>query len=340
VAEVYFSDTKDKQVVSVLELNSGGPDAEDFGVRYGQHVLLCDDNDSPFPIVPALGDLASGMEIMLAREQMMPTLPVQAFGTPFHPSYEGKDIDWFGEVYRLYPDGTVGVLLVNGQKVRVQLKQLMTLNEPAMDAMMEEELNGMGMDMEMDESESLDMDDLMQPHGYAHSQASWETLSGDEDKVVGDVAWEDGEGDEDETMSDGEHASKDVGADMQSEDGDSKEEAAVEDAVGSNVPPPSIAGTPDLVSLPELIAVDFPTADAGPSRLPASEPKAGPAMADDESWRSFDILEEAPADHHFIKQARLEASSKTYRSRLSKEHKALYGSLPGELCPLNLAGMG
>jgi ubiquitin-conjugating enzyme E2 O len=54
-------------------------------------------------------------------------------------------------------------------------------------------------------------------------------------------------------------------------------------------------------------------------------------LVDDEHWKPFDILEEAPVDHAYIKEPRLAASSKAFYSRLQKEHRALASSLPGRL---------
>lgn len=55
------------------------------------------------------------------------------------------------------------------------------------------------------------------------------------------------------------------------------------------------------------------------------------SLVDDEHWKSFDILEEAPMDHAYFKEPRLTASSKAFYSRLQKEHRALASSLPGTL---------
>jgi hypothetical protein len=55
------------------------------------------------------------------------------------------------------------------------------------------------------------------------------------------------------------------------------------------------------------------------------------SLVDDENWKSFDILEEAPMDHAYFKEPRLTASSKAFYSRLQKEHRALASSLPGAL---------
>jgi ubiquitin-conjugating enzyme E2 O len=61
----------------------------------------------------------------------------------------------------------------------------------------------------------------------------------------------------------------------------------------------------------------------------ASVPQAaGASMPSDARWERFAILEEAPADHAFLKE-KVEAPKKAFFSRLQKEFKILQNSLPG-----------
>ena len=85
------------------------------------------------------------------------------------------------------------------------------------------------------------------------------------------------------------------------------------------------------------------TPPAAPVAIPGSwdEMEAGPSspvkgrnghlssLADDDSWQRFDVLETAPADHHYY-QKKIAAPGRAYLSRIAKEHRALRTSLPGE----------
>ena len=68
---------------------------------------------------------------------------------------------------------------------------------------------------------------------------------------------------------------------------------------------------------------------AGPSS-PRVNRLAGDALAEDERWQRFEMLESAPADHHFVGEQRGAAPAKSYSSRINKEHRALRSSLPGQ----------
>lgn len=80
-----------------------------------------------------------------------------------------------------------------------------------------------------------------------------------------------------------------------------------------------------------------PSAEAGPSNVNTSSSSRNGTIhkqaldTDDEHWQRFAMLEEAPADHHFIGELSNQAGAKTYHTRLAKEHRALASSLPGEL---------
>lgn len=71
------------------------------------------------------------------------------------------------------------------------------------------------------------------------------------------------------------------------------------------------------------------TAEAGPSSAPAG-PQGLSSLSDEDAWVPFDILETAPQEHHFFNEPRPATATKTYLSRLQKEHRALATSLPGE----------
>jgi ubiquitin-conjugating enzyme E2 O len=320
MAELLLLDSKVKESVSVLELDTGGFGKTNYGVGLGQTVLFCDDNGAPCPEVPSLGqvdppeDSREGFRQELERVEG--TAAAESFGLTL-PKGDVSKVGWFGEVVDLHLDGTVSVELFTGEIKSVDIKKLMVLNEPDGPMPMEE----------FDDGASF------------QSEKSWETMSQDEQPYS---TWE---GEENgEMVEEGEFAHitemNDEDIDMVngagSADGDHDDDAmsaADAEAVDHVTEPkssPVSSVRPLTVTTPGATAppVTFdspmtPAAEAGPSTL-----SARPSLADSEKWARFDILEEAPAEHYYYREPRLQAINKTYHSRLMKEHRALASSLP------------
>lgn len=322
IAEVLDLDTKEKETVSVLELDTGGFGKVNYGVGLGQNVLFCRDNETPLPEVPALGVTECPEDDKERYKQEMHRLGIEygtspeAFGQG-EPKGDKSKVDWWGEVVDMHLDGTVSVQLYNGETRKVELKQLIVLNEP---------------------EGFVDNGEWVEDDVSFVSEHSWETMS--EDDHPGSN-WDDGEqpnghaadtadtaDTEFETLMDVDNAgdvvipAEDVihNDDM---DWDDEDAQAVEDSV---TPPESAEiATPTLPSPPPAAApAPVASADAGPS---SSSAPARPPLDDDDLWASFDILETAPADHHWFNEAR-QQSHKQFTSRLMKEHRALSSSLP------------
>jgi len=315
VAEILFTDSKEKQMVSALELDPGGvggPGKPHFGVNVGHPVLLCYDNQTPAPEVPLLGQFETQMDHMWWRNELAQKAEEyaeeQSRVDMVVPQGDKSKIDWYGTVMDLHMDGSIAIKLGSGNMVQCELSNLQLLADPGyMDDGM-----GDGQDAWADEM-GMDVDDR------PSSEASWETLS---------EAGQDEAGWMDEDMEDGD--------DSMELDEEEQERRDVERAVPSVQPPTS--ETPiEPQSAPSSIAVQTDAVEpneAGPSR-----PKANGSGAshrphfddDDEKWQRFAMLEEAPADHHFIAEASNQMGSKVYLTRLNKEHRALMSSLPGAL---------
>ena len=167
VADIIFTDTNERQTVSVLELDPGGSGRTNYGVSFGQQVLLCADNGAPLPEVPTLGQVDTSVSNLWWRNELSNLAEDAAKkGTTLEiclPEGKREDVKWWGEVVQLHLDGTVSIKLPNGEQRRVGIKNLQLLNDPGMDAT--DDAFGMleGEDMELDE--------------MIGSEASWETTS-------------------------------------------------------------------------------------------------------------------------------------------------------------------
>ncbi len=294
VADLLFMDSNEKQTVSVLELDPGGSGRTNFGVGYGQQVLLCTDNGAPLPEVPSLGQFETPIDNIWWRDTLAKLAERYAENVDRFeeclPEGKREDIKWWGEVVQLHLDGTVSVALPNGEQRRVGIKNVQLLNDPGADIM-----DGFG-PMEGDDTEFVGEED----EAMIGSQASWETMSRRGSKKCDiDV--------EEEVMD----------IDGEEDEQDRLEVEEVEPVVSVSEWQQSNGHNSD----------DVNTNEAGPSS-PNGHLSGKPTLKNDEHWKQFEVLEEAPQDHHFFREPRLYAASKTYHSRLQKEHRALMSSLP------------
>lgn len=310
IAEVLLLDTKEKETVSVLELDTGGFGRANYGVGLGQIVLLCDDNGAEVPEVPALGQVDPPEDGREGFKAVLQSLGLEHGGSPDQlgsslPEGDPNIVTWWGEVVDMHLDGTIGVELYSGERKRVDIKRVIVLNEP------EGPFPG-------DEfgDEYSDYTDAM-------SDRSWET--------VGD------EGMEEDSQANGEHYNLALPEDfVTSEDEDDMDIDGTDG--GSSVDREAVdMGMDEDESDNEATpAPPEPTATPRPTETPG-QPIAGPStapvpsrqrLADSSKWMRFDILESAPAEHHYYNEPLLPPSSKAFHSRLRKEHRTLSTSLP------------
>lgn len=347
VADLLFTDTEaeDCATVPVLELDLGNQIQEKahYGVTAGLYVLIGKDNGCEPPIVPSLGQtvpfdddtLHGELDRRLALHDA--SSPVDIAEPPL-PSRDLSAVDWIGEVVELHLDGMATVRLLNGEQKRFGLRQLTVLSEPpppnehgghpddALDDPMDDgELYDEDQPWVDDDGREVDMD----------SQASWETMSppaypaaGGDDIDMGDVQ---ANGNDDERVA----LRDDFDDDMSAKDADEVEPMITLDD-GTARRPSDSEGEGDRPAPVQPVvpgAVQPENAQAGPSTLTngsAANGHAKPSLVDDEEWVPFEVLETAPEDHHYYKEPRAGAMSRTYLSRLQKEHRALSTSLPGE----------
>lgn len=287
-------DTRERQTVSVLELDPGGSGRTNYGVGYGQLVLLCPDNGATSPEVPSLGRFEFLFDTLWWRNELSKLGEITVKVIDYLPDGKRDEIKWWGEVVQLHLDGTVSIELPNGDQRRVDIRNCQLLNDPGGEV----QDDGFG-PLEGDDVEYVDEEGNEIIMG---SEASWETL----DKRPSEYA-------------DAGAQSGEEGMEMDlvdSEDEQDRIEIEEVEPVVSDPEPRDARST----ELPE----------AGPSSPPKGHFPAKPSHQDDDSWQQFEVLEEAPQDHRFIREPRLDAASKTYHSRLQKEHRTLMSSLPGE----------
>nr|XP_031861429.1 uncharacterized protein CI109_003033 [Kwoniella shandongensis]KAA5528501.1 hypothetical protein CI109_003033 [Kwoniella shandongensis] len=318
VAELLFMDTNEKQIVPALELDPGGRNnTTTYGVGFGMQVLLCANNGSSPPEVPVLGQSELPIKNMWSRHELAKlaeefVVDPSKFGY-FKPEGDRNKVDWWGEVVQLNLDGSVDVELPNKEKRKVAIQNMFLLNEPHGEDMLGDEPHQVG------EGDDWEMEGTTENGFEVGSDASWETMSVDGDG--GQSNWDEPQ------VVDIDIDGSDIGLD-EDEDEDARDARGVELVVGAAQPPTS----PPRASSPAL-PDDIP--EAGPSTLPNGHDSSktvhhvnGIEDDDDEHWQRFEMLEEAPEDHWYIREPRLSAASKTYHSRLQREHRALMSSLP------------
>lgn len=356
VADLLFTDNDEKEVSTVpaMELDPGGQGRVHYGVSPGMLVLICKDSGCAPPIVPTLGQHVPLDDDVWHSHIDHKIESHHVGGGHLYdaklPSNDTSDIDWVGSVERLNLDGTVMVKLYNGQTRQYSLKELTAVGDvgaahgqdPLFMGMPTGQANFLDMfggDFS-DEEEGEEEDD--QPWRDddgndvdMHSQASWETMSPvDTSPPVEPVtivvrlpprddfddAMSAQDADEVETKivideEDPHHAS------AATTNGD----ASITQETARDAETKATPATPTIISTP---------AEAGPSTL--NVPTGGGADAvpgpdgEGEPLEAFEVLETAPEDHHYISEPRHGAMSRTYLSRIQKEHRALSTSLPGK----------
>lgn len=319
-------DTKEKETVSVLELDTGGFGRINYGVGLGQSVLFCDDNGAEIPEVPSLGqvdppeDGREGFRHELHRMGLEQGHNVDAFGSSL-PKGDPNAVTWWGEVVDMHLDGTISVELYSGERKTVDIKKLIVLNEP----------------------EGPFPGDEFSDYSDAESQRSWETV-GDGEDVNGTanypiymqhpddfLAQTDDDDDDDDNDAydmdvdgtDGESSIDREAVDMVMDDAESDTEAT------PAVSPPEPTPTPTPAQAHGQPAAG-PSWPSPPSSPVAPVPRRQ-SLAGSDRWQRFEILESAPTEHHYYSEPRFQPNNKAFHTRLRKEHRALATSLPDNI---------
>lgn len=148
--DLLFPDTQETQSISALELDDAT--TEPCGIRINTEVLLCDDNATPAPHVPTIGQ----------NQPIAEPTAIMTYMDDTHrsndPKYEAQekefleqwslpvpdcsDIDWHGQVKSLLPDGRIEVRLASGAVVKVELKNLYKVLPPPINKLLDPNQDG------------------------------------------------------------------------------------------------------------------------------------------------------------------------------------------------------
>ncbi|GAA5923704.1 hypothetical protein JCM3775_000479 [Rhodotorula graminis] len=357
---------EEEETVSGLEFDPHGPPPDAFGVRRGDRVLITRegvDNGATVPAVPKLGESEVAAGLMPSGDELRVELSTlgltycQTLPDTFAPPQiqEGPDAlaayTWYGEVWDLLLDGRALVRLPNGDKQAFPVYRIIQLDD--------------GLDPEGDLGAALDgEDDAMSTDGESGSESdgSWMTedgdavmsgAEGDDLEGVVDAVMEDDSQDEDyETEEEGAEGTAprrsgrrkgrtgDEGdvkgwADDDDEQLEAASSAALVGVDSSAAPtaaaapePPSTAAATSPSSSAATAPAPAPTSTA-PAPTPAATSVSMPADVEEDfaDWSRFEVLEEAPLDHHYIGEP-VQVPGKAFMSRMRKEHKVLASSLP------------
>lgn len=227
-----------------------------------------------------------------------------------------SSIDWYGEVWDLLLDGTALVRFPDGTKRPFHLSRLIHLDD--------------GLDPE---AQALAAAGLLGPDGEELGEEGSEGWMTDDDGMGeedSDSAEQDqGESDrkqeeevEERRIEDGEErsAKKRKRSRRESRGWADEDEVVNMEGVeqgGGDEP----VETRDLVEVPST--TETPTEKEGEKgvSMPSAE------LDDFQDWSRFEVLEEVPIDHHYSNEV-VQVPSKSFMSRVRKEHGVLASSLP------------
>ncbi|GAA5844140.1 hypothetical protein JCM9279_003744 [Rhodotorula babjevae] len=360
------SSTEEDETVSGLEFDPHGPPPDAYGVRRGDWVLITSegvDNGATVPTVPKLGESEVAAGLMPSGEELrieLSTLGLsycQTVADSYAPPavQESPDalaaVNWYGEVWDLLLDGRALIRFPNGDKQAFPVHRLVHLDD--------------GLDPEGELGGPLDgEDDAMSTDGESSSgsDASWLTEDGEDSDAVMSTAG-DGEGLEgvvdavmEDDSQDEDYKTEEEGAqaaeprrsgrkrgragdddakgwadeDDELLDGDAAPASAAADGNAATTAahgPSSVAATSSSSS--SSAATAAAPAPSAPTSMPAATSVSMPGEIEEDfpDWSRFEVLEEAPLDHHYIAEP-VQVPGKAFMSRMRKEHKVLASSLP------------
>ncbi|KAK4057951.1 hypothetical protein OIO90_001170 [Microbotryomycetes sp. JL221] len=304
----YYDDPNGpEETVSGLEFDHFGPPPQSYGVRQQEDVLVLPEemaSDDVFPALTRLGETEYAIpgqfpepnelraEISQLGLQVAQQLPDGQAPKIKWTKEELAPIDWYGYVDELLLDGHVMVQFPSGRKEKLPLTRLYVLDDGTLYDPPDEFMSM----MDMSDEETLE-----------HFASGGNVMPGSLDPSGGvwgdDSEWEDADDDE-------------SGEEM----GGWAEEHEDEKSAHVN-------GDPQSGPLAKTEAPDSAPKDTV-RRTDTEQVVSMPAEVEDhEHWNRFVVLEQAPSDHHFAKEP-IVAPSKSFMSRVRKEHNVLATSLP------------
>ena len=357
IANLLFPDDEGRETVSALEIDTGAAHMDSYGVSIGTLVLLCNDNGCPPPTVPVLGQWKPKLESRTeSEEEALCRMYGKMIDDPkltYDVGYKGdmSSLDWWGEVSALNLDGTVQIRLANGQNKSVGLEQLQILSgafeadypivPEDMDVDPIDSLGGMPIPAGMQFGPSaqmfmggpfgMGMSFMMNGSGglsdvHEDEEMEYEYEHGSDANDVIDSDWEDESVAGAQKVRPGERMEERLPAVTEDEDEKDSEETErilIDGDVEGHPQPRAPTGNID----DELNGLYGQESEAGPSTKKPTGNVPFAATDSDPAWQHFDVIDEAPSDHHFFTES-TSTPTKAYVSRVAKEHRALRSSLP------------
>ncbi|KIJ68200.1 hypothetical protein HYDPIDRAFT_24499 [Hydnomerulius pinastri MD-312] len=333
VAVIHCADTGTLETVSVLELDPNGqgdtnPDAihsHGFGVRRGDSVFIHPEgttNGFAPPRVPKIGEIeewvreppvrADGelagwrrtmgdMGAKIAAERTTQRIPL--FNVRI-PKKDDTSLSWFGEVTELRLDGSVEVTHPNMTVSVLPLERLTRLYDSL------EQIEDDGWDDDL--SEHASNEDYSEGLWLQDAEGVWRY-----NKQSDDDEWEETDDEADDEMA------------VDVPWAETKPSPAPED--DSLTPLPRNV-TPDLADSvsPLPISPSTTSPDVTQGIVVDSDAKEGTEIDEESTWKRFEILPSAPADHAFCSTVSSQPS-RAFLARLTKEYRALSNSLPDSI---------
>ncbi|KAI0638530.1 hypothetical protein C8Q77DRAFT_1091600 [Trametes polyzona] len=326
------------ELASVLELDSHGtgdwsalaPAHDGLGVRRGDFVFIHREgttNGARAPMVPRIGEVEAWV-----REA--PTLnpngqisgwrgEMTEIGTriaaqrgkegaveeaPLRRAQKGDDsLNWFGEVLDLRLDGSIEVILPNGDTVVVPLERLTRLYDSV------EQLEDLWGDDEgtVEDDDEVEVWEMDQDGHWVEG-----TIDDDDDE------WESA----DEELDPEDSMDVEAGGDWSPSTDTVIPPVHVETSMPVD-PVPAVNGRPTSSASGRAASPDVPK-DA--AEVDDVDHTASPQIPADSPWKRFEVLPSAPVDHAFYNTPPAQ-HTRQFMARMSKEYKALQSSLPDSI---------
>ncbi|BGP15191.1 hypothetical protein JCM10213_000859 [Rhodosporidiobolus nylandii] len=329
-----------EELISGLEFDPHGPPPDAYGVRRNDWVLITragETNGAKVPVVPALGESETLAGLMPQGEELRMELSTlglnyaSSLADNFQPPAPQcspsslASIRWYGEVWDLLLDGRALIRFPDGSTEAFPTSRLIHLDDgmdpetglPAdeADAMDEDGESADGSWMTDDEEEVEEGEEMLVLEAASDDEDDDEMSDAGSERQKG---WADE--DEDEAMGEGENGDADAG------ETEKKEPTSATDASAANpAPPPEQPSAPN--SDAEVESSLFAHRAPAPPTPAATAPAMPSEVEDFADWSRFEMLEEAPADHHYAGEP-LQVPGKAFMSRIRKEHGVLASSLP------------
>ncbi|GAA6062573.1 hypothetical protein JCM10212_004886 [Sporobolomyces blumeae] len=328
------------ETISGLEFDPHGPPPDAYGVRRGDWVLITKEgekNGAEAPTIPTLGESETLAGTMPAGEQLR--LEISTLGMAYAPTLSESflpplaqtspsdlsTVRWYGEVWDLELDGRALIRFPDGTKEAFVVTRLIHLDDG-----MDPDAGALGAaaDDEIADDEWMTDDGSLlsgESDEEDASDKSWETADEDEEFEVDEVV--------DETREEGGPSKKRKRSRRESrgwadEDDDKDKAAKGGDAKMEVEEAQATEPTSDHEVERSLLPGRSTAADADASKPQGSAGVSMPgAIEDFADWSRFEVLEEAPADHHFFSE-KVQVPGKSFMSRVAKEHGVLATSLP------------